>query len=160
MIATRFSVATHILLMMAADPEGRLTSPRIAGSVNTNPVVVRRITRLLARAGLVRVRRGQGGAALGRPPQDISLADIWNAVNPQPAPPLLPLHANPDPLCAVGRHVPRLLAESFDRAERAMREALTRISLAEMVSRLEDAERPGMERVHEPASPVAVAGVC
>ena len=136
MIATRFSVATHIMLMMAADPDGRLTSPRIAGSVNTNPVVVRRIMRLLARAGLVRVRRGQGGAALGRPAERITLDDVWDAVNPAPAPPLLPLHAHPDPLCPVGRHVPRLLGESFLIAEAAMRHALAHVSLAAMASGL------------------------
>ena len=141
MIATRFSVATHILLMMAADPEGRLTSPRIAGSVNTNPVVVRRIMRLLAREGLVRVRRGQGGAALGRPADRITLDDVWSAVNPQPSAPLLPVHPHPDPHCPVGRHVPRLLGESFDIAETEMRRALARVSLAAMAARLADAAR-------------------
>jgi DNA-binding IscR family transcriptional regulator len=151
MIATRFSVATHILLMMAADPAGRLTSPRIADSVNTNPVVVRRIMRLLARAGLVRVRRGQGGAVLGRPAERITLDDVWNAVNPQPAPPLLPLHPHPDPQCPVGRHVPRLLAESFDAAEAAMRRALARVSLAAMVSRLGTADEARASVLAEPA---------
>ena len=151
MIATRFSVATHILLMMAADPDDRLTSPRIAASVNTNPVVVRRIMRLLARAGLVRVRRGQGGATLGHPADRITLADIWSAVNPEPAPPLLPVHANPDPLCAVGRHVPRLLGESFNVAETAMREALRQVSLASIVTRLKAADRPATPPTREPA---------
>jgi DNA-binding IscR family transcriptional regulator len=151
MIATRFSVATHILLIMAADPGGRLTSPRIAGSVNTNPVVVRRIMRLLARAGLVRVRRGQGGAALGRPAERITLDDVWSAVNPEPAPPLLPLHAHPDPHCPIGRHVPRLLGESFDIAETAMRRALARVSLAAMVARLATVDQARAPVLVEPA---------
>lgn len=141
MIATRFSVATHILLMMAADPDCRLTSPRIAGSVNTNPVVVRRIMRLLANAGLIRVRRGQGGAALGRPAERITLDDVWIAVNPTPAPPLLPVHPRPDPSCPVGRHVPRLLSESFSAAEEALRSALALTSLAAMLSGLAAAEQ-------------------
>jgi len=136
MIATRFAVATHILLMMAAEPDRRLTSPRIAGSVNTNPVVVRRIMRLLARAGLVRVRRGQGGAVLGRLAERISLEDVWLAMNPEPAPPLPPLHANPDLDCPVGRHVPRVLGENFQRAELAMRRALASISLDSLAASL------------------------
>ena len=140
MIATRFSVATHIMLMMAADPDGRLTSPRITGSVNTNPVVVRRIMRLLARADLGRGRRSQGGAGRGRPAERSTLDDVGDAVNRAPAPPLLPLHAHPDPLCAVGRHVPRLLGESFLIAEAAMRHALARISLAAMAAGLTAAE--------------------
>ena len=151
MIATRFSVATHIMLMMAVAPDGRLTSPRIAVSVNTNPVVIRRIMRLLARAGLVRVQRGQGGAALGRPAERITLDDVWGAVNPAPAAPLLPLHTGPDPFCPVGRHVPRLLGESFNLAEIAMRQALSRVSLAKMVSGL-----PGVELV--PPTTTAATG--
>ena len=142
MIATRFSVATHILLMLAADPHGRLTSPRIAGSVNTNPVVVRRIMRLLAHAGLVQVQRGQGGAVLGRPAGRITLDDVWGAVNPHPARPLLPLHARPDPSCPIGRHVPRLLGERFAGAEGAMRLALARVSLAAMVASLPPGDTP------------------
>ncbi len=150
MIATRFSVATHILLMMAADPGCRLTSPRIAGSVNTNPVVVRRIMRLLANAELIRVRRGQGGAALGRPAERITLDDVWIAVNPAPAPPLLPVHPRPDPSCPVGRHVPRLLSESFLAAEQGLRSALARTSLAVMLSRLAS-EQTGQMLLAEPA---------
>lgn len=141
MLATRFSVATHIMLLMATDPFGRLTSPRIAVSVNTNPVVVRRIMRLLARAGLVRVRRGQGGASLGREPERISLDDVWRAMNPAPAPPLLPLHARPDPGCPVGSQMPWLLTETFSNAETAMRGALARTSLADMMARLRGRER-------------------
>lgn len=157
MIATRFSVATHIMLMMAVHPNGRLTSPRIADSVNTNPVVVRRIMRLLARAGLVRVRRGQGGAALGRAAERITLDDVWEAVNPAPAPPLLPLHANPDPGCPVGRHVPQLLGRSFRSAETAMRIALGEISIAAMASGIADANQvlPDLDATGPDAGPGA-----
>ncbi|MGI4745593.1 MAG: Rrf2 family transcriptional regulator [Janthinobacterium lividum] len=136
MIATRFSVATHIMLLMATEPVGRLTSPRIAVSVNTNPVVVRRIMRMLARAGLVHVRRGQGGASLGREASAISLDDVWCAVHPAPAPPLLPLHATPDPDCPVGGQVHWLFGEVFSGAETAMRVALAATSLADMKARL------------------------
>ncbi len=139
MIATRFSVATHIMLLMTVEPAGRLTSPRIAGSVNTNPVVVRRIMRLLAKAGLVRVRRGQGGAALGRPAERISLDDVWIAVNPIRLP-LLPLHANPDPECPVGRHVPIVLGERFEAAEAAMRAALAAITLEAIAVQISSAK--------------------
>ncbi len=151
MIATRFSVATHIMLLMASDPVGRLTSPRIAGSVNTNPVVVRRIMRLLARAGLVRVRRGQGGASLGREAERITLDDVWRAMNPTPAPPLLPLHARPDPDCPVGSQVPWLLTETFSGAETAMRGALAGTSIADMIARLRVRSRDWNAALPSPA---------
>ena len=82
MVATRFAVALHVLLLLGCGQRrGPATSQAIAESVNTNPVVVRRITGHLARAGLVRVRRGPGGAVLTRPPEQITLADVWKAMN-------------------------------------------------------------------------------
>jgi len=83
MVAASVAVAIHILLLLASDSlDGPATSLRLAGSVNTNPVVVRRITGLLARAGLIRVRRGPGGAMLARLPSAITLGDVWCAMNP------------------------------------------------------------------------------
>ena len=94
MIATRFAVAIHILLLLAAEPGGQATSGRIAESVGTNPVVIRRLAGQLARAGLVRIRRGPGGAELARPASSITLADVWAAMR-RPELPLLPAHRGP-----------------------------------------------------------------
>lgn len=131
MVATRFAVAIHVLLLLASGQvEGRATSGRLARSVNTNPVVVRRITGLLAQAGLLRVQRGPGGAELARPAADISLGDVWRAVNPGVTRPLLPVHAAPDPHCPVGRGVQNALARAFSLAEAAMQDELGRTTLA------------------------------
>ncbi len=134
MVATRFAVAIHILMLLASNLlDGPATSLRLARSVNTNPVVVRRITGLLARAGLVRVRRGPGGAELARPPADISLGDVWQAVNPGGCRPLLPMHG-PNTACAVGCSVHAVLGEAFAAAEAAMQASLARTTLASLVS--------------------------
>src|SRR3954471_9815070 len=118
MVATRFAVAIHILLLLACTrAQGKATSEFLARSVNTNPVVVRRITGQLARAGLIRVRRGPGGAELARPPRDISLGDIWRAMQGGVTRPLLPLHASPDQECPVGREVHSVLGGAFEAAE-------------------------------------------
>ncbi len=133
MVPTRFAVAAHILLMVAADGAEPSTSQRLAASINTNPVVIRRITGQLARAGLVRVRRGPGGAELTRPPETITLEDVWRAVNCGSDRPLLPLHANPDPRCPVGCRVHVVLGEAFGLAERALERALARTTLADLL---------------------------
>ena len=133
MVPTRFAVAAHILLMVAAEGGEPSTSQRLATSINTNPVVIRRITGQLARAGLVRVRRGPGGAELTRPPGAITLEDVWRAVNSGSARPLLPLHANPDPLCPVGCRVHAVLGEAFGTAERALERALARTTVADLL---------------------------
>lgn len=137
MVATRFAVAIHILLLLACNRDaGKATSLFIARSVNTNPVVVRRITGQLARAGLLKVRRGPGGAELARPPEEISLGDVWRAMNRGAARPLLPLHAAPDQACPVGREIHSVLGGAFVAAEEAMQQALCRTTLASLVQRM------------------------
>ena len=137
MVATRFAVAIHLLMLLASGRlDGPATSRRLATSVNTNPVVVRRITGLLQRAGLVRVRRGPGGAELARPPAAISLGDVWQAVNPGGCRPLLPLHADPDQACVIGRSVHAVLGDAFAAAEAAMHASLCRTTLDSLVRSL------------------------
>ncbi len=132
MVATRFSVALHILLLIANDAAADSTSARLAWSIGTNPVVVRRISGQLARAGLITVQRGPGGASLTRPPAPISLRDIWRAIHPEKEQ-LLRVHGRTNQTCPVGRRVPDLLRQRFDSAESAMLDNMARTSLADMV---------------------------
>lgn len=137
MVATRFAVALHILLLLACQRrQGPATSQLIADSVNTNPVVVRRITGQLARAGLVRVRRGPGGAELTRAPSAITLADVWQAMNAGRSATVLPMHACPNMACPVGRDVHAVLGRAFETAETAMLDALRGTTVAGLMETL------------------------
>jgi DNA-binding IscR family transcriptional regulator len=128
MVATRFAVAVHILILLATEPAGQATSGRIAESVGTNPVVIRRLAGQLARAGLVRIRRGPGGAELARPAEAITLADVWVAMR-RPDMPLLPTHRGPPGGDRLGREVPPMLRGVLDDAERAMEQRLAEVTL-------------------------------
>lgn len=64
-ISSRFTIAVHMLSLMHVRSD-HLTSEQIADSVNTNPVIIRQISRLLKKAGLIEVKRGTGGAHLLR----------------------------------------------------------------------------------------------
>lgn len=136
MVATRFAVAIHILLLLAAEPGGQATSGRIAESVGTNPVVIRRLAGQLARAGLLRIRRGPGGAELARPAEAITLADVWAAMR-RPGMALLPTHRGPQRGGdALGRAVPGLLRGTLDEAEQAMEQSLSRVTLRDLQMQL------------------------
>jgi DNA-binding IscR family transcriptional regulator len=136
MVATRFAVAIHILLLLATEPAAQATSGRIAQSVGTNPVVIRRLAGQLARAGLVRIRRGPGGAELARPPEAITLAEVWAAMR-RPGLPLLPTHPGPPREGdMLGRRVPALLRGVLDEAEGAMERQLAGVTLAALLHRL------------------------
>jgi Rrf2 family protein len=136
MVATRFAVAIHILLLLATEPAGQATSGRIAASVGTNPVVIRRLAGQLARAGLVRIRRGPGGAELARPAEAITLADVWRAMR-RPNLPLLPTHRGTDKAGErLGKAVPQMLRGVLDEAEHAMERRLSEVTLATLLAQL------------------------
>jgi len=137
MIATRFSVGIHILLLVASDPPGESTSVRLARSIGTNPVVVRRIAGLLSRAGLISVQRGPGGASLTRPAETITLRDIWRAIHP-PREKLMRVHNGSSEACPIGQRVPPLLRARFDATEAAMLADLDQTTLAELVVQAQD----------------------
>ncbi|MFF2194712.1 Rrf2 family transcriptional regulator [Streptomyces sp. NPDC058157] len=133
---SRMTVATHTLTWMALvcpqRPDGIVTSDQIADSVNTNPVVIRRTLGHLRDAGLVASRRGVGaGWLLTRPPREITLRDVYLAVEPDP---LLALHAaTPNQKCPIGTGIPPVLRETYDRAEEAMKRELATVTIADVL---------------------------
>lgn len=143
----KFAVAIHTAGMIALADKIRVTSETIARSVSTNPVVVRRVISLLAKHGLVEVRKGQaGGAALTRPPGDITLEEIYRAVEPPPIM-TVPKTAPDSGDCPVARFLAPVLTEFFANAECGYVERLSRFTLADVLAAVEQrmAER-GVQR--------------
>ena len=131
---TRFAVAIHTAGMLALAEKMRVSSETIARSVSTNPVVVRRVISLLAKHGLVEVRKGQaGGAALSRPPADITLEELYRAVELQPMM-AVPKSAPESADCPVARFVGPVLTEFFANAEAGYIERLSRFTLADVLA--------------------------
>ncbi|HET7461880.1 MAG TPA: Rrf2 family transcriptional regulator [Longimicrobium sp.] len=132
MISSRVAVAVHVLAYMAWKRSEAQTSERIASSVNTNPVVVRRIMGALRNAGMVTVQPGVGGGAtLARDPAGISLLDVYRAV--EDGDELFSLHpSEPSRNCNVGGHIRDVLRPIFCRAHRAMEGVLAEVSIADV----------------------------
>lgn len=130
--STRFPAAVHILTMLAAKEGDYLSSEIIAHSMDTNRVVVRRLIALLAQAGLVSSQAGvSGGARLEKEPQEISLLDIYEAVEEGN---LFRFHT-PQAGCPVAVCVTADLKVALDDAEAALRERLASKTLAEVSRR-------------------------
>jgi len=128
---TQFAVAVHVLTLLAAGPQPRMSSEEMAGSVGANPVYLRRVLGRLRAAGLVASRPGsRGGWEICRPPAEITLGDAWRAI--QGTEPVLGLHG-PNPACAVGREIQRTLGELDRRAAQALEAELDRTTIAEVV---------------------------
>ena len=92
---SRLSLALHALSRLAFDTKQPQTSTAIANHAGTNPVVVRRVFGKLRNAGLLISKRGHsGGWRLARPPQDITLADVYVALEESIASPRADTEAN------------------------------------------------------------------
>ena len=128
-------VATHVVTLLAYGKGEPMTSEYIAGSVNTNPVVVRRLLTALAAAGLVATQEGAGGGVrLAKSPKAISLRDVYCAVESDP---LFSLHpSDPNPACPVGSTIQAALGITLDNAEVALRKSLASTTVADLVDRL------------------------
>lgn len=135
-ISTRFSIAVHTLSLIATSPND-CTGDFIAGSVNTNPVVIRRIMGMLKKAGLVDVRPGVGGASLLKDPGQITLLDIYRAVNVTEENQLFRIHDNPNFACPVGRNIERVLQAELRDAQSVMEQRLAQTTLGQLIGKFE-----------------------
>lgn len=104
-------------------PDERLTSELIAGSVGTNPVVIRRQLALLREAKLVESKGARGGGwVLARKPEAIKLSQVRGALGTEAT---FRMHRNdPSPNCVVGQNVRRALAVVCEDAEKAVTRSL------------------------------------
>jgi Rrf2 family protein len=131
----RFAFAVHICTVLAVRAEVGVSSEELARSVNTNPVVIRRLIVRLSRAGIVRTVRGpRGGARLASSPEQVTLAMIYDAVDGGAG---FASHPKaPNPCCPVGKHITAVLTDVFAEAEAAHRRALERRNLAAVLARI------------------------
>lgn len=145
-VSVKCSSAVHILLMIAAlSPRCKVTSEFLASSVGSNPVEIRKLLSALKKAGLIHVSRGPGGAALAREPRDISLLDIYAAVDSSSLDELIGVHSHPEPQCPFGKNIAALLAEPYAEIGGAIREKMAGIRLADLLDRLHAME-PDMDQ--------------
>lgn len=136
-ISTRLSMAVHTLCLISMVPQ-ECTGDFIAGSVNTNPVVIRRIMGMLKKAGLVDVRPGVGGAYLLRSPQEITLLDVFRAVDAAEEEQLFGIHVNSNIKCPVGRNIENVLQAEFHAAQLAMERQLSGVTLDQLVCQFQE----------------------
>ncbi|MDN3016454.1 Rrf2 family transcriptional regulator [Paenibacillus sp. BSR1-1] len=132
-LSSRFAVGIHILTLLEINKNGVNSSEFIASSVNTNPVVIRKIMGLLKNAGLVKVRPGVAGAVPAKELSEISLFDVYKAVNIVQDQELFGMHENPNPACPVGRNIQETITPLFSVAQLALEKALGNVTIQDVV---------------------------
>jgi DNA-binding IscR family transcriptional regulator len=132
---SRLATAIHIAGMLSLADEMPLSSENIANSVNTNPVVVRRIIGLLVCHNIVKVKMGSGGGAyLARNPKEINLAEIYFALE-EGSVFEVPQFAD-SYHCEIGKIVRPVLMEVLKAAEQGLIENLRKTTLADVIEQI------------------------
>ncbi len=130
--SSRFVVAVHALSVLACQHgKAPVCSNTIAASVHTNPVVIRRLMTELEDAQLVVSTAGRsGGFSLARPANEISLADVYGAVEDKT---VFRMHKmDPSADCPIAAQIGKALSPSLRAAELAMTQSLGTTSLADV----------------------------
>jgi Rrf2 family protein len=132
-VNTQFSIAVHIMVALAYAGDQNVTSSHLAMSVNTSPSFVRRILAKLSKVHLVETATGKAGSCwLAKDPTDISLRDIYEAVE---APRVFSIHTYTEQrACAVSCHIKSALQRVLEKTQHSMEANLAEISLGEIVA--------------------------
>lgn len=132
--SVKFPVAVHVLVALAYARDRCVNSEWLAKSVGTNPVVVRRTLQALKKSGLVESQCGVfGGSRLSRPPEEISLRDIYEAVEIIES---CHIH-DPNPKCCISKTITQVVPEMLNKVEVARREQLEKFTVAQILSQIE-----------------------
>ena len=138
-ISSRFTVALHIFTCVDTfGNEYKITSDFLAGSINTNPVIIRKILSQLKNAGLIMVARGTGGVEITRPLNEITFYDVYEAIDPVENGDLFSFHAGPNPQCPVGRNIHVLLDDKLKAVQLAMENEMKKYTLDDLKSGMKE----------------------
>ena len=140
---SHFTLMVHVLTLLVG-AKNPVSSSRIAGSVNTNPVLIRQIIGQLRNAGLVETIPGStGGARLSLAAADITLGDVYQLVKSET---LFGLHAKtPNPHCPIGRNIQAILVDIYDEMDTLLYKELSSTSIADMLARVTDKQSDTFE---------------
>jgi Rrf2 family protein len=138
-------MAVHVLSVLAYKEGDRTTSAYLAGSVNTNPVIIRRLLLSLQKARLVKTCKGAGsGSRLSRSPRRISMAEIYRSVEDSES--FASPSRKPRADCPVGRCIIEALTKIFTSAQNAMERDLAKTTLADVMEMVKSS-RQGTKKI-------------
>ena len=134
-ITSKFTVAVHILTCIDIfGGQMRVTSDFLSGSTGVNAVIVRNVLGQLRNAGIVETRQGSGGAHLAKALDEITLYDIYKAVDCVDDEGLFHFHENPNAECPVGRNIHKAMDGRLEAAQAALENELKSTTLAQVVA--------------------------
>lgn len=133
-ISSRFTIAVHIFACIDTfKDEYKITSDFLSSSIQVNPVIIRKILSQMRNAGLITVARGTGGTSLAKPANEITLLDVYKAVECVENGKLFHFHENPNQNCPVGKNIHLILDDKLLRVQNAMEKELQAITIQDII---------------------------
>ncbi len=125
----RFATVLHILVLAEKFQDQIITSEFIAGSINVNPVVVRREIKFLREAGLIHSKKGKdGGCFLAKNSNEIRLGEVYKIITHEQT---FGKKNQTNPACPIGKQMNEHLEELFFQTENELINQLNQRTLKE-----------------------------
>lgn len=132
--SSKFTTAIHICIFLKHSQEDLISSQRLAASVKTNPVVIRRLIAALKEHKIIgSVNGARGGFYLNRSIDKISLWDIYRAVRDKNF--FNKPKVNPE--CPVSSNLAFLVDDVYSAAELSMKSILEEVTIDVLSDKLE-----------------------
>lgn len=136
-VSTKFPVAVHTMMIIAAMSETmKINSDIISESTGVNAVIIRNIFKSLKQANMISVSPGPGGTKLARSPDDITLWDIFAAVEPMDTDGIFKFHEHPDEHCVIGGNIYSLLKTHLDDGVNALKSEFSKVTISMLADEL------------------------
>lgn len=131
---TKCSIALHCLVLISEyEHTVKVTSGLLAKSTGCNPAAIRSILTVLQKAGIISVVRGIGGAHLAQDPKDLTIWDVYHALEPDGLEHFIGFHPNPSNICPVGKRITSVLKKPYTEIGDAVQDAMERITLQQLL---------------------------
>ncbi|AUI72196.1 Rrf2 family transcriptional regulator [Companilactobacillus alimentarius] len=129
--SSKLSDGVHILAYVDICQDGDLSSNAIASSIESNPSLVRRMMSRLKKSGLLSSQPGKVAPKLGRRASEISLLDVYQAIEDNQK--LLHIDEKTNPKCIVGGNIQKTLTNVYDQIQADAEKSMSKVTLQSII---------------------------
>lgn len=131
---TKCSIALHCLVFISEyENKVKITSELLAKSTGCNSAAIRSILNILQKADIISVIRGVGGAYLNCSPEELTVWDVYHALEPNGLDHFIGFHPNPSDKCPVGKRIASVLKKPYGEIGLAVKKAMEGITLQQLL---------------------------
>lgn len=136
---TKCSIALHCLVFISEyEDKVKVTSELLAKSTGCNSAAIRSILNALQKAGIISIVRGIGGAHLNQAPENLTIWEVYHALEPDGLDHFIGFHPNPSDKCPVGKQIQTVLQKPYEEIGAAVKDTMEKITLQQLLDYYHD----------------------